>query len=98
MQVPRIERARGRTGKARQDVEPRRNRPGLGGSARTPYRLTTPMATKTKRTRSEIRVRIPQTNATLLLRTVLSFRPTATSHALLLEHPCQREGPDHLEG
>lgn len=52
-----------------------------------PYRLTTPKATKTRRASSEIRVRIPQTIVTLLLRTVLSFRPTATSHAFYPNTP-----------
>ena len=72
-------------------------RAGLGGSARTPYRLTTPKATKTRRARSEIRVRIPQTNATLLLRTVFlsSNRHVIRPSARI---PLSKEGPDHLEG
>ncbi len=36
------------------------------------YRLTTPRTTKTKKTNSEIKVRIPQMSVTLLLRTTAS--------------------------
>lgn len=52
----------------------RRARPGYADGVRRLYRLTIPRAIKTKRAKSEIRVRTPQTTVTLLLRKALSSR------------------------